>query len=340
LDFDITDAGSSFVHTPLVTPDNVTSNGLTKASILIDNGGSGYVDGDTFIVSDLGGGKGGLISVITTDGVITDFTVVSAGFGFSTSPNVEPDNVSGTGAEFVTNPDNFTTVSGSSVVFDGNVNAFVVVDSLTDKYFNSFTFYGARVPDDNLSSNPLSYWNGNYNNEYLYHTYIDNVYVVGGLSDQDCFLGPTTKVFNIAPIAGGTVNTDNSWQAFNLQWNTNTSIEENLKDSNGDRSYAYTEISGAILAMDMTNVPNNPNYAIGGIKITNSVRKSNKDTAFINVWGSGSALSDIHTIGTNFPVTDNHYEYKNQYFLNNPITGQPWTFDDVNNGKFGIKKTL
>jgi hypothetical protein len=160
--------------------------------------------------------------------------------------------------------------------------------------------------------------------------------VVGGTSDQECFLGPTTKVFNITPIAGSTVNPNSSWQAFNLVWNTNTGIEENLKDSNGDRSYVYTETSGAILAMDMANIPSDPNYAIGGIKITNSVRKSNKNTSFINVWGTGISVSGI---GSDFAVTNNQYEYKNQYLLTNPITNTDWTFSDINDGKFGIKKT-
>lgn len=203
------------------------------------------------------------------------------------------------------------------------------------KFFDSMTFYGARVVK-NDSSDPLSYWNGTYNNQYLYHTYLDNIYVVGGTSDQECFLGPTTKVFNITPIAGSTVNPNSDWQAFNLQWNTNTGIEENLKDSNGDRSYVYTETSGAILAMDMANIPSDPNYAIGGIKITNSVRKSNKNTSFINVWGTGTSVSGI---GSDFAVTNNQYEYKNQYLLTNPITNTNWTFSDINDGKFGIKKT-
>jgi hypothetical protein len=88
--------------------------------------------------------------------------------------------------------------------------------------------------------------------------------------------------------------------------------------------------------MDMANIPSDPNYAIGGIKITNSVRKSNKDTSFINVWGTGNNVSNI---GSNFAVTNNQYEYKNQYLLTNPITNADWTFSDINDGKFGIKKT-
>jgi hypothetical protein len=88
--------------------------------------------------------------------------------------------------------------------------------------------------------------------------------------------------------------------------------------------------------MDMANIPSDPNYAIGGIKITNSVRKSNKNTSFINVWGTGISVSGI---GSDFAVTNNQYEYKNQYLLTNPITNTDWTFSDINDGKFGIKKT-
>jgi hypothetical protein len=241
-------------------------------------------------------------------------------------------------------------VNGMNLLVDGTTNDKKIYlknnwSTFSNKYFNSCVFYGARVPTDpnGGTPNPLAYsyiHNGQVINQgYMYETYIDNIYIVGGLNDQDCFLGPTTKVFNIAPVAGSTVNTNNEWQAFNLQWDTNTSIEENLKDSNGDRSYVYTEINGAVLAMDMANIPDNPNYAVGGIKITNSVRKSNKDTSFTNVWGSGNTLADITPIGTNFAVNNNHYEYKNQYFLNNPVTNQPWTFTDINGGKFGIKKT-
>lgn len=226
----------------------------------------------------------------------------------------------------------YGTITDKKIYLKDNFNIGV------KKFFDAMTFYGTRVPTTG-GSDPLSYWNGNYNNQYLYHTYLDNIYVVGGTSEQECFLGPTTKVFNITPIAGSTVNPNSSWQAFNLQWNTNTGIEDNLKDSNGDRSYVYTETSGAILAMDMANIPSDPNYAIGGIKITNSVRKSNKDTSFINVWGSGSNISDIKDIGSNFTVNNNQYEYKNQYLLKNPISNSAWTFTDINDGKFGIKKT-
>lgn len=222
----------------------------------------------------------------------------------------------------------YGTVTDKKIYLKNNFNTGT-------KFFDSMTFYGARVPRSD-SSDPLNYWSGSYNQQYMYHTYLDNIYVVGGTSDQECFLGPTTKVFNITPIAGSTLNPNSSWQAFNLQWNTNTEIEENLKDSNGDRSYVYTETSGAILAMDMANIPSDPNYAIGGIKITNSVRKSNKDTSFINVWGTGNSVSNI---GSDFAVTNNQYEYKNQYLLTNPITNTDWTFSDINDGKFGIKKT-
>ena len=89
----------------------------------------------------------------------------------------------------------------------------------------------------------------------------------------------------------------------------------------------------------MENIPSDPNYAIGGIKITNSVRKSNKDTSFKNVWGTGSVVESMNEIGTNFSVVDNHYQYKNQYFLDNPVSTSGWTFAEINSGRFGIKKT-
>lgn len=212
------------------------------------------------------------------------------------------------------------------------------------KFFNQITFYGSRIPTtDNNNEDPLQNWNGATYTHYLYDTYIDNVYVIEGATDQDCLLGPTTKVFNVVPKAGNRLNDD--WQGFTLDWQaSNTNLEANLKDSNGDRSYVYTETSGSILAMPMaqgdgTTIPSGSNYAIGGIKITNSVRKSNQNTSFQNVWGSGSTTTSMSGIGTNFSITNNHYEYKNQYLLNNPITATGWTFKDVIDGKFGIKKT-
>lgn len=212
------------------------------------------------------------------------------------------------------------------------------------KFFNQMTFYGARIPTTaNNNEDPLQNWNGATYTHYLYDTYIDNVYVIEGATDQDCLLGPTTKVFNVVPKAGNRLNDD--WQGFTLDWQTsNDNLEVNLKDSNGDRSYVYTETSGSILAMPMaqgdgTAIPSGSNYAIGGIKITNSVRKSNQNTSFQNVWGSGSTTASMSGIGDNFSITNNHYEYKNQYLLNNPITATGWTFKDVIDGKFGIKKT-
>lgn len=341
--FVVTASGSNFVNTPIVTPVNISSNKLTSASIVLTAGGSGYSNGDVFVVTDSAGGKGGVINAVVDEtGAITGFTLVEAGFGFTTAPIVTPAvNVVGTNAVFTTNTDNFASVNGANAILTPNIDNFTITSSLPKKYFDNFIFYGSRIPK-NDNSDPLNYWSGSYNQQYMYHTYLDNIYVVGGTSDQECFLGPTTKVFNITPIAGppgSTVNSNSSWQAFNLQWNTNTSIEDNLKDSNGDRSYVYTETSGAILAMDMENIPSDPNYAIGGIKITNSVRKSNKDTSFVNVWGTGTDFVSMSGIGSNFAVTDNNYQYKNQYLLTNPITNTGWTFSDINDGKFGIKKT-
>lgn len=341
LDFSVTSSGSNFISTPTVTAANISSSGLTLASIVVDNGGSGYSNGDLFVITDSAGGKGARISAIVDGaGAITSFSLVNPGFGFTTTPTVAPGvGVVGTNATFTTNTNNFATVTGDGLFsLTRNTSNFVIISSLPKKYFDNFIFYGTRIPKADLT-NPLSYYNFTTQQLFLYDTYIDNVYAVGGVSDQDCFLGPTTKVFNIAPVGGSTVNTNNSWQPFNLVWNVNNPIESNLADSNGDRSYVFTETSGAILAMDMSNVPDNSNYAIGGIKITNSVRKSNKDTSFINVWGSGSDLSDIYSIGSDFSVTDNHYQYKNQYLLTNPVTATGWTFSDINQGKFGIKKT-
>jgi hypothetical protein len=211
-------------------------------------------------------------------------------------------------------------------------------------FFDTVKFYGARIPTTgNNSADPLGG-----SPSHLYHTYIDNVYIVEGDTAEECLLGPTTKVFSIVPKDDGGANRVNSgdWQGFSLAYNdnTNSNLESKLKDSNGDSTYVYTETSGAILAMPMAQsngsaIPSNANYAIGGIKITNNVRKSNKDTSFINVWGTGTIASNMTPIGTGFPVTNNHYEYKNQYLLTNPVTASGWTFDNINNGKFGIKKT-
>lgn len=212
------------------------------------------------------------------------------------------------------------------------------------KFFNEMTFYGTRIPLSD-GSDPVQNWNNSYYTHYLYDTFIDNVYVIEGATDKDCLLGPTTKIFNIIPKAGGAGRVNSDWQGFTLAWNrTNDDLEVNLKDSNGDASYVYTETSGSVLAMNMVmgeggSIPSGINYAVGGIKITNSVRKSNKDTSFQNVWGTGNSVGNMTPIGTDFSITNNHYEYKNQYFLNNPVTSSGWTFADVIDGKFGIKKT-
>lgn len=215
-------------------------------------------------------------------------------------------------------------------------------------FFNQMTFYGSRIPTTgNNNENPFTTVNGSPYATHLYHTYLDNIYVIEGATDNDCLLGPTTKVFNIIPQEGGArVNDD--WSGFTLAWDNQdfNNLERNLKDNNGDSSYVYTETSGSVLAMPMVMsdnpanpIPSGVNYAIGGIKITNSVRKSNQNTSFQNVWGTGTTSASMSGIGTNFSITNNHYEYKNQYLLNNPITATGWTFPDVINGKFGIKKT-
>lgn len=321
----------------LYIKDTWNSYAVTKNSFSIANSGLSYDVNDTFTVTDPNGGSGGVITVTSIDasGSITDFSVSASGSGYTETPTVTI----------------ATTVAGSGAVFTGNVNNFSKLstnpDGLVSKYFDSLSFYGSRAPKNPSDSqpDPLTYYyydaglGQNINQNYMYHTYIDNVYVIGGVNDQDCFLGPTTKVFNISPSGGSVLNSNDSWQAFNLTWNTSTDIEQNLRDSNGDRSYVFTETSGAILALNMGDIPSDPNYAVGGIKITNSVRKSNKDTSFTNVWGTGTTVGSMNEIGTNFPVVDNHYQYKNQYFINNPVTGSGWSFAEINSGRFGIKKT-
>lgn len=320
----------------LYIKDTWNSYAVTKDSFSIANSGLSYDVNDTFTITDPNGGSGGVITVTSVDasGSITDFSVSASGSGYTEIPAVTI----------------ATTVAGSGAVFTGNINHFSRLSTnpngLVSKYFDAMGFYGSRAPKDPSGQNPdpITYYYVNnqgitINQNYMYETYIDNVYIIGGVNDQDCFLGPTTKVFNISPSGGEVLNSNDSWQAFNLTWNTSTDIESNLRDSNGDRSYVFTETSGAILALNMGDIPSDPNYAVGGIKITNSVRKSNKDTSFKNVWGTGNTIADMNEIGSNFPVTDNHYQYKNQYFITNPVTGSGWSFADINSGRFGIKKT-
>lgn len=312
-DWSILPSGSGFTTTaPIATADTVTGAGA----------------------SFVGNINHFLKLTTANDGKIIDFQISSSGSGFTESPTVSPVAVSGTGATFAGNINNFSKLSTNP-------------NGLVSKYFDSLCFYGSRAPKNPSDSQPdpltYSYYDSGLgqtiNQNYMYDTYIDNVYVVGGVNDQDCFLGPTTKVFNISPSGGEVLNSNDSWQAFNLTWNSTTDIEQNLRDSNGDRSYVFTETSGAILALNMGDIPNDPNYAVGGIKITNSVRKSNKDTSFMNVWGTGTTVGSMNAIGTNFAVVDNHYQYKNQYFLGNPVSGSGWSFAEINSGRFGIKKT-
>jgi hypothetical protein len=320
----------------LYIKDTWNSYAVTRDSFSIANSGSNYEIGDTFTVTDPNGGSGAILSVSATglNGAISDWTISPSGSGFTEAPLAAI----------------ASTAAGTGAIFTGNVNNFSKLSTnpngLVSKYFDSLCFYGSRAPKDPAGQNPdpITYYYVNnigqtINQNYMYDTYIDNIYVIGGVNDQDCFLGPTTKVFNISPSGGNVLNSNDSWQAFNLTWNTSTDIESNLRDSNGDRSYVFTETSGAILALNMGDIPNDPNYAVGGIKITNSVRKSNKDTSFMNVWGTGTNPVSMSGIGINFPVTDNHYQYKNQYFITNPVTGSGWSFADINNGRFGIKKT-
>jgi len=351
--FSIANSGTGYsIDDTFIVSDSVIGSGaILRVSATGENGaisdwsispsGSGFTTAPTAIedvVTGTGASFTGNISnffklTTSNDGKIMDFQISPSGSGFTEAPIVSLVAVSGTGAAFAGNVNNFSKLSANP-------------NGLVSKYFDSLCFYGSRAPKNptGTAPDPITYYYTDdrgfqINQNYMYHTYIDNVYIIGGVNDQDCFLGPTTKVFNISPSGGNVLNSNNNWQAFNLTWNTSTDIESNLKDSNGDRSYVFTETSGAILALNMGDIPSDPNYAVGGIKITNSVRKSNKDTSFKNVWGTGTTVEQMNEIGTNFPVTDNHYQYKNQYLLVNPVTSSGWSFADINNGRFGIKKT-
>ena len=162
---------------------------------------------------------------------------------------------------------------------------------------------------------------------------IDDLYFSRGDTATECYLGSSTRIHRL------TLNNVGS----KTQWTTNNVNAQylNLNNADGDSNYAYASMneSGLVSMYSMTNMPAVPAGDLSIIvKPINIVRKTSttNNAKFINVMND-SGGEEVN-LGSEYTVTSTAYGYTDSdYIIINPITGDPWTIEEIDNMQIGIK---
>jgi len=165
------------------------------------------------------------------------------------------------------------------------------------------------------------------------NTTLDDLYFSKGDTEEECYLGSSTRIHRLTLSANGS----------KTEWTTNNVNSQylNLNNNDGDANYAYASLSqsGLVSTYAMSNLPSVPSGDLSIIvKPINIVRKTSttNNAKFINVMNNnGGAEVDL---GSEYTVTSTNYSHTNSdYIITNPITGNPWTVNDIDNMQIGIK---
>lgn len=177
-------------------------------------------------------------------------------------------------------------------------------------------------------------------------------------NNPNIWMGPKTRVWLLSDnlySLNSVINTKQDWTIGAANYSTAIDTRD------GDTSYIFSDISGSIAAaplrtagseMVSTSFPLYFSNGVGGIRLYNDVRKTFLDSNFINVYATGTGLSNSNVyseIGPSYLVNKTSYDIKNSFIFDNPATNAPWTsgsFFIYNNsttfyqtsGYFGIKK--
>ena len=113
-----------------------------------------------------------------------------------------------------------------------------------------------------------------------------------------------------------------------------------LDSRDGDNTYISSSSSGTIFSVLPYASTSFPLRDIGGIKMHNEARKTQLDSFFTNVYGTGSGTpsGSYVNLGENYFVNLTRYDMFTSFAFLNPITNQQWTSGQISSGVFGFKK--
>lgn len=175
------------------------------------------------------------------------------------------------------------------------------------------------------------------NNDYISgpfgNTGLDDLYLTAGNGVGECLLGNSTKIYrhfpdnNVAPTPTGWFGTGGGSPEYYY-----------INSNNGDTDYIYSSTPGESGVFEMSNISEPAPSGVGGVKVINVVKKSSLETdmSFTNIMSSGVGEPMVD-IGSPHLVDNPGYQYRNEFFFENPLTSSPWTKDDVNNMQLGVK---
>jgi len=229
----------------------------------------------------------------------------------------------------------------------------ITINNFGDYNFPINNFYFDNIKFYNLKINETLQTNGVYN--YGTICYDDITLINNSGSDPNYWIGNYTRIlpylytdspnnYNGRKIASGVLQ---EWEHYGGA--------NPLSSRDSDGNYIYTNIIDSINSYRPAFFPTfyniNPYVAwtgnmIGGIKISNEIRKTYLDTDFINVFSSGEGLNkeDYFEIGDRHTVNKSSYNIITDFVMKNPITDEVWTTgnlltpDGNISGIFGVKK--
>lgn len=163
---------------------------------------------------------------------------------------------------------------------------------------------------------------------------IDDLYLIGGNNINDCLLGHETRIYRLNP------SSDSSYQDWDGLENgtVNPPYFYYVSSDDGDATLIYSSVSGDQSIYNLQNIPEpSPTY-VSGVKLINIPRKysTGKDANIINVCTSGNDSVPVD-FGNPYLINSDTYSSKTQFVFINPITGNMWTKQEINDMQFGIK---
>jgi hypothetical protein len=172
-----------------------------------------------------------------------------------------------------------------------------------------------------------------------YNMTLDDLYLTGGNSAEECLLGGNTRVYSFSTSSNDSASNDynnpgnwqpndgNGWPSYKNMWG-----------NDGDNKYFYSASSGDTSFFNLSNLDPAAPTGVGGIKLRNVIKKTGgPNVEFINVMKSAEGDENFVNIGTTHTINSTIYSDKNSFVFTNPITSGNWTKSDIDNMQIGIR---
>lgn len=173
-------------------------------------------------------------------------------------------------------------------------------------------------------------------------------------SSPNSWIGPDARIYHMNNRFGD-YGYETNKQFVKKDWNQGAAID-GLTVRDNDNSYLYSSNSGDIVALQaggsyLTDEADYNEYikdSIGGVRVFGEVAKTQLNSDFTFVYGTGLDGSAYVDIDDPITISKTNYQIKNSFLLENPVTQQSWGdsssffkpqgYAYATSGYFGIKK--